>query len=416
MRNLKKYGAALVAASMITTMAGCGGTGTSSNGSGSNELTIWVMGDAQAKFEKLVKPFEKETGIKVHAVGIPWANVQQKITTAVASDKGPDILQIGLSNLRSVADTGKLLPLDSDTLSKYPNLDSSNFLDAVAGEATAIKGQVVSIPWVADTRILFSRTDILEEEGLSVPTTWDEVRSNAKKLAARGDGQYGYQIPQWDTALPVIMTWDEGGDIVNDKGNIDFTSDAFSKAVDLYTGFYADKSVPTSADFDQVQGFTSGVTPMFVSGPYMAASISDAAPELEGKWEISVLPSAEDNTSLFAGSNLSIWKSSKHQEQALKLLDYLSQPDVQVDWYFNGEGSLPTVKKAYDSDKLKDEKVVQVCAEQLQNAKLLPFDPNWESKTSQSLINALNSIVLQGADRDTAMKTLQDETSGASIN
>ena len=74
--------------------------------------------------------------------------------------------------------------------------------------------------------------------------TWDELRADAKILAARGDNQYGYYIPQWDSALPMIMTWDFGGDAVNADGKVNFDTDAFHKAADLYPGFYADGSVP----------------------------------------------------------------------------------------------------------------------------------------------------------------------------
>ena len=30
-----------------------------------------------------------------------------------------------------------------------------NFIDGVAGDATAVEGKVVSMPWVSDTRVLF---------------------------------------------------------------------------------------------------------------------------------------------------------------------------------------------------------------------------------------------------------------------
>ena len=78
---------------------------------------------------------------------------------------------------------------------------------SAAADATAIGGQIVSLPWVSDTRVLFYRSDILAEAGIDAPpATWDQLRADAKTLAARGDGSYGYYIPQWDSALPVIMT------------------------------------------------------------------------------------------------------------------------------------------------------------------------------------------------------------------
>ncbi|HLT66883.1 MAG TPA: extracellular solute-binding protein [Microbacterium sp.] len=396
-------------------LAGCT-TSDGGDAAAATSLTVWIMGDSSAHFDELVAPFEDETGIDVETVAVPWDSIDQKFTTAVASGNGPDILQIGISKLRTFADSGALLTLDDGVLADYPNLASSNFIDGVAGDATAIGGEVVSIPWVSDTRVLFTRTDILAENGIDAPpATWDQLRSDAKTLAARGAGQYGYYIPQWDSALPVVMTWDQGGEIVNGDGMIDFDTPEFAQAVDLYTGLYADGSVPTNSDFDQTQGFVSGIAPMLVSGPYLAAAIADAAPELDGKWAVSVLPGAADNTSLLAGSNLGVWGATKNQDGALQLLDFLSKPETQVAW-FGIDGQLPTVKAALADATLTANPLVAVYSEQLANAAILPLVPNWDGETGKALLDALNAIVLTGADRDQTIDALVSATSGTSVN
>lgn len=396
-------------------LAGCT-TSDGGDAAAATSLTVWIMGDSSAHFDELVAPFEDETGIDVETVAVPWDSIDQKFTTAVASGNGPDILQIGISKLRTFADSGALLTLDDGVLADYPNLASSNFIDGVAGDATAIGGEVVSIPWVSDTRVLFTRTDILAENGIDAPpATWDQLRSDAKTLASRGDGQYGYYIPQWDSALPVVMTWDQGGEIVNGDGMIDFDTPEFAQAVDLYTGLYADGGVPTNSDFDQTQGFVSGIAPMLVSGPYLAAAIADAAPELDGKWTVSVLPGAADNTSLLAGSNLGVWGATKNQDGALQLLDFLSKPETQVEW-FGIDGQLPTVKAALADATLTSDPLVAVYSEQLANARILPLVPNWDGETGKALLDALNAIVLTGADRDQTLDALVSATSGTSVN
>ncbi|MCW5950855.1 MAG: extracellular solute-binding protein [Propionibacteriaceae bacterium] len=375
-------------------------------------LTVWVMGDSAAHFDELVKPFEDETGADVTTVAIPWDAIDQKFTTAVASGEGPDLIQIGLSKLRTFAGSGALLALDDETLAGYPNLVASNFIDGIAGEATAIDGAVQSLPWVADTRVLFYRGDLLSEAGIDAPpATWDELRADAKKLAERGKDSYGYYIPQWDSALPVVMTWGQGGDVVDADGKIDFDTPEFAKAVDLYTGLYADGSVPTNSDFDQTQGFISGATPMLVSGPYLAAAIKDAAPELDGKWNVSVLPKAAAGTSLLAGSNLGIWGATENQAGALALADYLSDPATQLKWY-ELDGQLPTAKAALSDAGLAADPLVAVYSAQLADAKLLPLVPNWDGETGKALLDALNSIVLTGTDRAQALDGLFSATTG----
>ena len=303
------------------------------------------MGDSGANFESLVAPYVEESGTEVEVVAIPWDSIDEKLTTSVASGSGPDVLQIGLSKLRTFADAGALLPLD-DLLADHPALAAENFPSGVGGEATSVNGEIVSVPWVSDTRVLFTRTDILSENGIDAPpATWDELREDAKTLAGRGDGQYGYYIPQWDAPLPVEMTWSLGGDVIDADGNVDFDTPEFHEAVDLYTGLYADGSVPVNGDFDQTQGFISGVAPMVVSGPYLGKAIADGAPELEGKWQARLLPAGTSSTSLFAGSNLGVWANTDQPDASLDLIEFLSEPETQLEWY-SLTGELPTVSAA----------------------------------------------------------------------
>ena len=405
-----------VAPLAITTLALAGCSAGDSAAGNPDELTVWVMGDSSANFEELVAPFVEDSGIDVDVVAIPWDSVDQKFTTAVASGNGPDVLQIGISKLRTFADSGALLPLDEATVADYPNLAAETFIDGVSGDATAIGGEVVSVPWVADTRVLFYRSDILEENGITEPpTTWDELRADAKTLAKRGNGQFGYYIPQWDSALPVIMTWDHGDEIVTADGAVDFDTPGFAAAVDLYSGLYADGSVPTNADFDQTQGFISGAAPMLVSGPYLANAISSAAPELEGKWSVAPIPAADDDRSVLAGSNLGVWGATDNQEGALALLDFLSTAETQLTWY-GLDGQLPTVKSALEDESLASDPLTAVYSAQLNNATILPLVPNWDGETGKALLDALNSIVLTGADRGSTLDALFQATGSTSIN
>jgi multiple sugar transport system substrate-binding protein len=198
-------------------------------GEADGPLTVWIMGDSGANFESLVA----DSGIEVEVVAVPWDAIDEKLTTAVASGSGPDILQIGLSKLRTFADAGALLALD-DLLADYPGLAPENYPAGVSGLSTAVGGEIVSVPWVSDTRVLFTRTDILAEAGFDAPpATWDEVREYAAVLAARGSGNYGYYIPQWDAPLPIQMTWSMGGEVIDSEGNVDFDTPEFESAVDL---------------------------------------------------------------------------------------------------------------------------------------------------------------------------------------
>ncbi|MEV0616483.1 extracellular solute-binding protein [Nonomuraea sp. NPDC050404] len=389
-----------IVAAILLTVAACSASAPA--GSGLRELTVWIMGDSSTRFQQLVKPFTDRTGIGVDTVAIPWDSIDQKFTTAVASGNGPDVLQIGLSKLPAFAASKALLTLGGQALKEHPGLVPANFLDGIATGA----GQV-SVPWVSDTRVLFYRSDLLT----GPPATWEELRAQARTLAGRGQGQYGFHIPQWDTTLPVLMTWANGGTIVDGGGTIDFDTPAFHRAVDLYTGLYTDRSVPADLDFDQLQGFVSGVTPMLVSGPYLAGAIRAAAPDLAGKWSVAPLPGGVARTSLLAGSNLAVWGATDDQDGALRLLDHLAEPRTQLTWY-GLDGQLPAAKAALDDPELAADPLVSIYIRQLRDARPLPPVPNWDGETGKALLDALNSIVLTGTNRDTALRALYAATTG----
>jgi len=374
------------------------------------ELTFWLMGDNSSELEELLQPFTEETGISVDVEAIPWDGVNDRLTTAVASGDGPDVSQIGLSLLPTFIEAEALMDV-SGMVADYPNLADGNFPSAVSAEALNPEGSVLSFPWVSDTRVLFYRSDILAEAGYdSPPSTWDELLETASALADRGDDSYGYYIPQWDAPLPISYTWQAGGDVIADDGTIDLETPEFERAVDHYLSFYDAGVVPTNSDFDQALGFTTGTTPMLVSGPYLAGAINDQAPELEGSWGVTTVPTDVTGTSLFAGSNVGVWTGTEHPEAALELISYLAAPETQIAWY-EMVNELPAVVGALDQLQAGDDPTVAVYADQLADARLLPLDPSWDAIGSE-ILNTLNAIALTGADRDEALDELYATVDG----
>ena len=93
-----------------TSLAACGGDepGTTAPVT----LKVWIMGDDGSKFEELVEGFTG-SNITVDVDAIPWDSVNEKLTTAVASGNGPDVMQIGLSLLPTFVNSGALADISS---------------------------------------------------------------------------------------------------------------------------------------------------------------------------------------------------------------------------------------------------------------------------------------------------------------
>ena len=56
------------------------------------------------------------------------------------------------------------------------------------------------------------------------------------------------------------------------------------------------------------------------------------------------------------------------------------------------------MKTALEDATLTSDPLVAVYSEQLANARILPLVPNWDGETGKALLDALNAIVLTGAD------------------
>ena len=307
--------AVLGVASAAVTLVGCTSAGGSEPTAPEN-LTVWVMGDSSDHFDELVAPFEESSGIDVETVAVPWDAIDEKFTTAVASGNGPDLLQIGISKLRTFADSGSLMALDEATIADYPNLAASNFIDGVAGDATAIGGEIVSVPWVSDTRVLFYRTDILAE------TRYRRAARNLGRAACRRGGARRSRRRPVRLLHPAVGQCAARRDDLGPgrrhrrptTAMIDFDTPEFKEAVDLYTGLYADGSVPTNSDFDQTQGFISGIAPMLISGPVPCGG--DLGCRSGARRQVGCHDGARrprESTSLLAGSNLGVWGATEQQ-------------------------------------------------------------------------------------------------------
>ena len=138
----------------------------------------------------------------------PGTRIGEKLTTAVASGSGPDVTQIGLSLLPTFNAAGALEDL-APYLADHPGARAPTSPRRSPSANLASDGMITSVPWVADTRVLFYRTDILAEAGIARPAR-PRGRSYApppRSSRRAASGHYGYYIPQWDAPLPIEFTW-----------------------------------------------------------------------------------------------------------------------------------------------------------------------------------------------------------------
>ncbi|MBD2848576.1 sugar ABC transporter substrate-binding protein [Paenibacillus sp. IB182496] len=389
---------------LAVTLSACGGSGQDA---GRTTLKVWAMGEEGKLLEEFAASFEQEhSDIQVDVQAIPWANAHDKLLTAVASGKGPDVLQIGTTWVAEFGEAETFLDL-TDYMEEYPNFARDNFFEG-ATSSTEFDGKIIGIPWYVDTRVLFYRTDLLADVGYPEgPQTWEEVEDAAGQLAARGGRSYGLDIDQQDQNFPFMLAWEQGWQYEIEAGAESFAEPGFVRAMDIYTGFFARGEAPVSDDMDITQAFRQGIKPMFFSGPWMVRTIQDQAPELEGQWNVTLMPEGETRDSLIGGAHMTVFHNSPHVEEALAFISYLADPQTQTEWY-DVSKALPAVKSAWDTPALAEDEMLGVFQEQMQHVKAPPLIGQYE-RIATELRKAIERINVGGTPLDEALERFRDE-------
>ncbi|MHC1749935.1 MAG: sugar ABC transporter substrate-binding protein [Cellulosilyticaceae bacterium] len=370
---------------------------------GVKTIKVWGMGEEGKLLPKMVEKFEAENpNIKVEVQALPWDQAHDKLLTAVASQNGPDIIQMGTSWIPEFAEAGALLDL-KPYVDEYPNLKQENYFDSSL-QTASYNDEYVGVPWYVDTRVLYYRTDLLAEVGYPKgPNNWDELKDASKKLAARGEGLYGLDLNPKDQFFAITYGWQNGSDVIKD-GVPQFNTPKFTEAVEYLKSFFEEGLSPKQDDMDIVQAFKEGIKPMYISGPWMVNIMNDQAPEIKDKWAVRTLPAKETNTSFVGGANFTVFHNSKNVPEALKFISYMNSPETQLEW-LEVSNTLPSRKEAWEQDKLKNDPILKVFGEQMLNAKTAPFLPQWEA-IAQEVNSTFEKINLAGADVKTELEAL----------
>ena len=388
-------GAALTVLAMTFALAACGreedgganGDGASAvasqapevdTGSASGEISVWAMGTEGENLGVLADAFmEENPDITVEVTAVPWDAAHDRIVNAMAGGEGPDVTMIGTTWMGEFAELGGIDPTPS-------NIDPSTFFEG-AWNTTVVDGTSYGVPWYVETRLVYYRTDLAEEGGVTEPpATWDELKAMAEAIQTAG-AEYGINLQpggtgSWQTFMPFF--WQAGGDIMDAEGNFTLDGEPCVEALTFYDSFFEDGLTAAAATDVPLEGqFANGDVGSFISGPWMIGIVTDAGADPE-TWTVAHQPTEEAGTSFVGGSNLGVFADSDNKEAAWAFIEYLSQPEVQIQWY-ETVSDLPSVQSAWDDPTLADDPLLSAFGDQLSDAKAPPAIATWEQVAAE---------------------------------
>ena len=290
-------------------------------------LNVWVQRgrDHVTELQDLADElFTPETGIRVKVNLLPNPEL---LVLSNAAGLQPDIA-LGLSQDLPVdyAVRGSL-----HDLSKFP--DFKEMYDKYSpGSWLSVyynKGYY-AVPETQSFQVLYYRKDILRNLGLQVPGTWEELYDMLPTLQENYKNFYY----NWQQFIPFFNQ--HGAEFYSPDGlrtSIDSPEGfaAFKQWTDLFNTYAVDKEVPSFYEH-----FRDGSMPIGISDYNMYLQLSAAAPELNGRWGIALIPGEKEqdgSIARWAGGDQStgvIFEGSKHKEEAWTFLKWWLSTDTQV--------------------------------------------------------------------------------------
>ncbi|MEZ3469905.1 MAG: ABC transporter substrate-binding protein [Schaedlerella sp.] len=362
----RKVIATLLAATMVMSLAACGGGGdngssggdagdsgsssesdSGSSGGGSGDTIRLVNGkiEVDAQLKKLAEMYKEETGITVEIESMGGGiDIQGTLKGYYQADNMPDIFVNGGST-----DFGNWEGMLEDMSGEAWASDTdAAYVDEEYG--------TIGFPYTVEAIGLAYNADILKKAEIdpSTLTSPDKIEEAFKTLDSKKadlglDAVVGYCAEAtnlyWSTGNHVFSNYVDGGldredttyiDMLNDGGKVDEARlTDFAEFVGLLNQ-YSDPALLVSGTYDQqILNFASGKYAFVTQGSWIGATMTsdDAdAYEAAGNFKVGMIPYAfEDGMDTILTNSPSWWSvfSDGNAEEAKKFLQWCSESTAQ---------------------------------------------------------------------------------------
>ncbi len=148
------------------------------------------------------------------------ANGTTQLEQQVMAGTAPDIVRMDHVYITALGQKGLVYDLQ-ETFQATDNL-SSQFIEST-WKASSSFDAVYGLPFDANTIVFGATTSILDQAGVSIPTTYDELRTSGAKIKALNLDQNVYTLPcgtdaryNWPAFVFMFWVWRLGGDVLNE--------------------------------------------------------------------------------------------------------------------------------------------------------------------------------------------------------
>jgi multiple sugar transport system substrate-binding protein len=355
--------------------------------------------------------------VEITVESTPGAQYFQQLDTRIAGGNTPDIMRSDYASIGKYATASALMDLTDKLDPSYAQDFLPTFWSAVQ-----FGGKVFAVPANLDTEAIFYNVDVFGELGITVPTklddswTWEQFIDVAKKLDAAKKTPYAFGM-QWQQSpfrwMPFL--YQRGGQLLSDDLTTQMVNtqegiDTIAWLQSWFTSNLVPASTAIKSSDDPSVLFANGTLAMFIGGdwkiPAIASSVADRF-----KWSVTYMPRDKKMAADVGGSCWAVGANTKHPEQALAFLKYLTAAETQKDFVGRSQ-YLPARSSLLGAVEYADHKAERaVFAEQ---AKTIPANlvasvalPQF-SKINLKMGDELDLAFTAGQDAQTTAQNIGD--------
>ena len=423
MKNMKRMAAGLLAAGMAAGLVGCGGgnqSGAAADGNVNLTFQIWDVAQRDGMQAMCDAYTAQHPNVKIEVQVTSWNEYWTKLEAAATSGQMPDIFWMHTNELLKYADNGMLADC-SDIV------DTSKFSEVSLSNASGSDGTLYAVPKDKDTVGLVYNKEMFDAAGVSYPDeswTWDDLTDASQKIYD-ATGKYGYMAYGDDQLGYWNFVYQNGGYILNeDKTQAGFTQPATAEAMKFYIGLQQYDWCPDQNYFAETApgtAFFSEKGAMFFEGDWNILAELQNYPEMQGKWDVAVLPKApnpvngDGRATISNGLSYATAANNKNLDTVKDVLKFFGSEEGQriqgesgaaIPAYIGLEETFLGVFEEYDINMQVFLDMFDYSIQSVNNASR----PEWKSKVNDELLKIYAGTV----DIDTGLQNMQNIVDAAS--
>ncbi|MCA1293449.1 ABC transporter substrate-binding protein [Paenibacillus sp. alder61] len=398
--------------------ANSAGTADAAASGGKTTVQFWhSLGGKNGEYmDALIQRFN-ESHNDIEVVGTYQGGYDETVTKlqqAVASDTAPDVTMLERAYVQMFADSEVLE--DLAPYLKGSGISADDFTAGLMGHSY-FNDQLVSLPLNRSTPILHVNKTLLDEQGLKVPTTWEELKNAANALVVKEGNEYkryGLTMP-YDTWYPIAMISQSGGRFFNEEStSVGFVDNGVGQEV---FGYLKELQGTGALYYPPAQDSGNIVNSMFVEGKVgmmfqSTGSIGGLSSSVDFDYVTAFLPKNDQFANPTGGANVAMLAGSKNKEAAWEFIRWMETDPQGGLQFILQSGYLPFTKQMVESAEMKElwakEPNRKVAYDQLQYAVDTNMDVAWP-EVMHEFFSAIEAIMYDSKDIAATLDTFKKE-------